>query len=94
MSSIIAEIECFEQINRSALDFDFERLCSVTLSHNNIYACLVDGKYFQGRGKNSPAYAHSIAEDKHVFINMTTLKVRSCSPFDPYFSNDTDILHT
>lgn len=64
------------QINRSALDFDFERLCSVTLSHNNIYACLVDGKYFQGRGKKSPAYAHSIAEDKHVFINLTTLKVR------------------
>lgn len=65
------------QINRSALDFDFERLCSVTLSQNNIYACLVDGKYFQGRGKNSPAYAHSIAEDKHVYINMTTHKVSS-----------------
>lgn len=64
-------------MNRSALDFDFERLCSVTLSHNNIYACLTDGKYFQGRGKNSPAYAHSIAEDKHVYINLTTHKVRS-----------------
>lgn len=57
------------------LDFDFERLCSVTLSHNNIYACLVDGKYFQGRGKSSPAYAHAIAEDKHVYINLSTQKV-------------------
>lgn len=66
------------QINRQALDFDFERLCSVTLSHNNIYACLTDGKYFQGRGKTSPAYAHSIAEDHHVYINLTTLKVRPC----------------
>ncbi|KAK4699826.1 U4/U6.U5 tri-snRNP-associated protein 2, partial [Phenoliferia sp. Uapishka_3] len=64
-----------DTINRSALDFDFERLCSVTLSHNNIYACLTDGKFFQGRGKTSPAYAHSIAEDHHVYINLTTLKV-------------------
>lgn len=65
------------QINRSTLDFDFERLCSVTLSHNNIYACLTNGKYFQGRGKTSPAYAHSIAEDNHVFINLSTQKVGS-----------------
>jgi U4/U6.U5 tri-snRNP-associated protein 2 len=63
------------QINRNVLDFDFERLCSVTLSHNNIYACLTNGKYFQGRGKTSPAYAHSIAEDNHVFINLSTQKV-------------------
>lgn len=64
-----------DTINRSALDFDFERLCSVTLSHNHIYACLCDGKYFQGRGSSSPAYAHALAEDHHVFINLTTLKV-------------------
>ena len=30
------------------LDFDFEKLCSVSLSNNNVYACLVCGKYFQG----------------------------------------------
>ena len=30
------------------LDFDFEKLCSVSLSHLNVYACLVCGKYFQG----------------------------------------------
>ena len=30
------------------LDFDFEKLCSVSLSHINVYACLVCGKYFQG----------------------------------------------
>ncbi|GAA6056058.1 hypothetical protein JCM3770_007004 [Rhodotorula araucariae] len=64
-----------DTINRSALDFDFERLCSVTLSHNHIYACLVDGKYFQGRGKSSPAYAHALNEDHHVFINLETQKV-------------------
>ncbi|SCZ99399.1 BZ3500_MvSof-1268-A1-R1_Chr7-2g09514 [Microbotryum saponariae] len=75
-----------DTINRHALDFDFERLCSVTLSQNNIYACLVDGKYFQGRGKSSPAYAHSIAEDHHVFINLTTQKVHVLP--DGYQVND------
>ena len=34
--------------SRSVLDFDFEKLCSVSLSHINVYACLVCGKYFQG----------------------------------------------
>ena len=33
---------------RSVLDFDFEKLCSVSLSNINVYACLVCGKYFQG----------------------------------------------
>ena len=26
---------------------DFEKLCSVSLSRNNVYACLICGKYFQ-----------------------------------------------
>lgn len=34
---------------RSVLDFDFEKLCSISLSHINVYACLICGKYFQGR---------------------------------------------
>lgn len=34
--------------SRSVLDFDFEKLCSISLSHINVYACLVCGKYFQG----------------------------------------------
>ena len=37
-----------DTINRSILDFDFEKLCTVSLSNNNVYACLVCGKYFQG----------------------------------------------
>ena len=36
-----------DTIDRSVLDFDFEKLCSVTLSRINAYACLVCGKYFQ-----------------------------------------------
>ena len=37
-----------DTINRTVLDFDFEKLCSVTLTRINVYACLVCGKYFQG----------------------------------------------
>ncbi|KAI9497757.1 hypothetical protein BDB00DRAFT_756381 [Zychaea mexicana] len=64
-----------DTINRHMLDFDFEKVCSVSLSHLNVYACLVCGKYYQGRGRSSHAYFHSIHKDHHVFINLHTLKV-------------------
>ncbi|RMD44336.1 hypothetical protein DV735_g833, partial [Chaetothyriales sp. CBS 134920] len=64
-----------DTINRSILDFDFEKLCSVTLSNINVYACLVCGKYFQGRGLKSHAYFHALDVDHHVYINMETKKV-------------------
>lgn len=57
------------------MDFDFEKVCSVSLSNINIYGCLVCGKYFQGRGRSSYAYAHAIHDDHHVFINLETTKV-------------------
>lgn len=37
-----------DTIDRTVLDFDFEKQCSVTLSHLNVYACLVCGKFYQG----------------------------------------------
>lgn len=64
-----------DTINRSVLDFDFEKLCSVTLSNINVYACLVCGKYFQGRGPKSHAYFHALEVDHHVYVNMETKKV-------------------
>ncbi|KAK7686578.1 hypothetical protein QCA50_010178 [Cerrena zonata] len=64
-----------DTINRAVLDFDFEKVCSVSSSNINIYGCLVCGKYFQGRGRKSYAYAHSIHDDHHVFINLETTKV-------------------
>lgn len=64
-----------DTINRSLLDFDFEKLCSVSLSNINVYACLVCGKYFQGRGPNSYAYLHSINESHRVFINLESADV-------------------
>ncbi|PHH91899.1 hypothetical protein CDD83_9842 [Cordyceps sp. RAO-2017] len=64
-----------DTIDRNVLDFDFEKLCSVSLSNINVYACLVCGKYFQGRGPNSHAYFHALDEDHHVFINLETQRV-------------------
>lgn len=61
--------------SRKLLDFDFEKLCSVSLSHINVYACLVCGKYFQGRGPATHAYFHALDEDHHVYINMATARV-------------------
>lgn len=81
-------------INRKALDFDFEKLCSVSLSKVNVYACLVCGKYFQGRGRSTHAFTHSVSESHHVFLNLETLRFY-CLPDnyeieDPSFS---DILY-
>lgn len=64
-----------DTINREILDFDFEKLCSVSLSNINVYACLVCGKYFQGRGPRSYAYFHALEVGHHVFINISTKKV-------------------
>jgi len=64
-----------DTIDRKKLDFDFEKVCSVTLSNINVYGCLVCGKYFQGRSHSSAAFNHSINDDHHVFINFNNLKI-------------------
>jgi hypothetical protein len=37
--------------------------------------CRKDTKSLLGRGKTTPAYAHSLSDDHHVYINLQTLKV-------------------
>ena len=64
-----------DTIDRGVLDFDFEKLCSVSLSNMNVYACLVCGKYFQGRGPKSHAYFHALDVGHHVYVNMATKRV-------------------
>jgi len=79
-----------DTVDRTVLDFDFEKVCSVTLSNVNVYACLVCGKYFQGpflvfphfksplsagKGPHTPAYAHALSTGHHVFMHLETLKV-------------------
>lgn len=70
-------IECpyLGTINRHMLDFDFEKLCSISLSNQHVYCCLVCGKFFQGRGKGTYAYMHSLEEGHYVFINLHDCKI-------------------
>ncbi|EJS43903.1 sad1p [Saccharomyces arboricola H-6] len=63
-----------ETVVREKLDFDSEKICCITLSPLNVYCCLVCGRFYQGRHEKSPAFIHSINENHHVFLNLTTLK--------------------
>ncbi|KAK1443627.1 ubiquitin carboxyl-terminal hydrolase like protein [Babesia gibsoni] len=76
-------------INRHLLDFDFEKLCSISLSNRHIYACLICGKYFQGRGKNTHAYTHAVEESHYVFMNLEDCKIY-CLP-DNYLVEDASL---
>ena len=71
-SALSTNCPFLDTINRNVLDFDFEKLCSVSLSRINVYACLVCGKYFQGRGHNTHAYTHSVSEGHRVYLNLET----------------------
>lgn len=61
-----------DTIHKELLNFDFDKVCLVTLTNINLYCCLVCGKFYQGRAKSSPAYLHSINEDHRVFLNLDT----------------------
>ena len=76
-------------INRMILDFDQEKVCSVSLKDNNIYSCLICGKYFHGKGKTTPCYIHSLSEQHHLFINLETRSIY-CLP-DDYELKEEDI---
>eukprot|EP00906_Rhabdomonas_costata_P017986 RCo026228 len=75
-----------DTIDRASLDFDFEKLCTVSLTNLNVYGCLVCGKYFHGRAKGTPAFNHSLSSGHHVFINLETALVY-CLP-DSYEVKD------
>lgn len=79
--TLTRECPYLDTVDRNVLDFDFEKVCSVSLTKLNTYACLVCGKFFQGRSKKTPAFTHSLEENHHVFINLTTKKVY-CLPDD------------
>lgn len=57
--------ECpyLDTVNRQALDFDFEKCCSVTLSPHNCYACLVrcgDAQVLVISGRTLGRLVHSV----------------------------------
>lgn len=70
-----AECPYLDTVNRQNLDFDFEKCCSVSLSPVNVYACLVCGKYFQGRGPRTQAYTHALECTHHMFMKLDNGKV-------------------
>ena len=60
-----------DTIQRSVLDFDLEATCCETLETGpHIYACLVCGKYFRGRGVQTPAYIHAVQESHYMFCHL------------------------
>lgn len=60
-----------DSINRTALDFDFSPHCSITLeSSPHIYCCLICGKFFRGRGKQTPCYTHSVDTGHFVYVHL------------------------
>jgi U4/U6.U5 tri-snRNP-associated protein 2 len=85
-----------DTVNRAVLDFDFEKACCVSGNNFNVYACLVCGKYYQGRGRATPAYLHSLQEDHHVVMNLHTGQIY-CLPdgyevFDASLADIRDML--
>jgi U4/U6.U5 tri-snRNP-associated protein 2 len=78
-----------DTINRTVLDFDFEKVCSVSLTNLNVYACLVCGRFFQGRGKNTHCYTHSVQMGHHVFMNLGSCRIY-CLP-DNYEVSDSSL---
>ena len=60
-----------DTIQRSLLDFDFEPSCSVSLEASpHVYGCLVCGKFFRGRGPQTPASTHSVDEGHYVYVHL------------------------
>lgn len=59
-----------DTVRRDLLDFDMQKVCSVTLSPLHVYGCLVCGRFYGGRGRSTPAYTHSVQAGHHVFINL------------------------
>lgn len=85
-------MECpyLHTINRRMLDFDLEKICSITLQrNNNIYICLVCGIYLYGKAINTPVYAHSIDKQHYIYMNIYNNNIY-CMP-DNYIINDTSL---
>src|SRR5688500_6109004 len=70
----------YSKFVRGVLGFDFEKLCSISLSHVNVYACMVCGKYFQVN--------HSHWHD--TFYSQLSIKGRGTNTHAYTHSLDTD----
>lgn len=68
-------INSTKSVNLKVLDFDFEKICSVTASKINIFCCLSCGKYLRGRSQESPAIIHSLDELHPFYLNFSNSKI-------------------
>ena len=60
-----------DTITRTLLDFDLPISCSVTLSScPHVYACLVCGQYFRGKGWGTPAHTHAMECNHLLFVHL------------------------
>lgn len=94
----VAVCPYLDTVQRSVLDFDFEPACSVSLETGpHVYGCLVCGKFFRGRGKQTPAYTHSVDEGHFVYVHLSRGTFH-CLPddyeiFDPSLADIKEALH-
>ena len=65
------------QIKREVLDFDHEKVCSVSMQRDiNVYCCLTCGSYLRGKGPQTEAFTHSLDQEGHnIFINLQSSKI-------------------
>ena len=70
-----ADCPYLDTINRAMLDFDFEKLCSISLSNLNVYACLRCGNTFRAEARPLTPTFTALNADHHVFINLRTHQV-------------------
>jgi U4/U6.U5 tri-snRNP-associated protein 2 len=72
-TAVASSCPYLDSIDRTALDFDLEQSCAVTLqTGSHIYVCLVCGGYLRGRGPRTPAYTHSVQKGHYVFCHLAT----------------------
>jgi U4/U6.U5 tri-snRNP-associated protein 2 len=69
--------ECpyLDTVDRARLDFDAPHVCSVSMSNTQVYACLVCGGFFRGKGPRTEAHSHSLDEAHHVFMRLSDGRV-------------------
>ena len=70
-----------DTVQRGNLDFDFQAVCSVTLSPLNVYACLTCGRFFAGKSSDTPLFAHALEQSHYVWMNLASGAVW-CVPDD------------
>lgn len=60
------------EVNRRVLDFDFEKVCCVTLATADVGVCLACGRFFHGRAPSTPAFLHALNEEHPLYMSLAS----------------------